>query len=474
IPVQSTPTVVSNSADSKIELLPEASIVYAPDGIGYKEEIAPGKYLMHLEGSPYEMGYQTGYLGPTSVSRLATQDWYREVVTGLLDGPEFILTWILGDIMDYNRLHDVVGSVVDDATLQQLSAQSGDDFDTLLNKLLALCEILVAVNSQYVPQDFLDEMQGVADGCTDAGYSITYEDVLLLNLGMDALLALAYPVVEPWLFWIDLFSFLSCSGYVATDDATTNGQTIMAHHWQFTDYILHEEMMIMEYYPDSGNDFLATSCPGLVGGTAFMNDQGIAISQDMVPACDCDPAQYGMGTLLTCRYIAQFTSQLTDAINFVKNSIHGCSWLYTIGDGRNGETGGVILELSDSHFKERGLNYKPPWYAFWYNQIEKKDDLVSCTNHYLYYDMRGLADSTSVDDSKDRYNWLTNELLDEYGDIDLEVGAEIIDYLHPPNYNYYSDPNGAVGASITCWDLTNLQLKALYGHYNDDWVYASL
>jgi hypothetical protein len=69
---------------------------------------------------------------------------------------------------------------------------------------------------------------------------------------------------------------------------------------------------------------------------------------------------------------------------------------------------------------------------------------------------------------------LTNEALALYGNINLETGADLIDYLHPTNYDYYDDPNGPVGASITCWDLTNLNAKVLYGHYNDQWVYVSL
>ena len=477
-PIQTSVIAPPNdsSIDEDVIISPKASIVYSPDGKGYLQEIASGKFKMHLEGTPYEMGYQQGYLGPTSVISLADIDWFRHVVTHLLEADDWILVLILSDIMNYDRLHDVVGSVVDDATLQALSAQSGDDKDALLDKLLALCIILVDVNSQYVPQAFLDEIQGVADGCTDAGYPINYEDVLLLNMGMDALLSLAYPVIEPWLMWMDLFGFLSCSGFVAQGSATSNGHTIAGHHWQFTDYILHEQMLVMEVYPNSGHHFLSTSCPGFVGGTAFMNDQGITISQDMVPACDCDPAHYGLGTLLTCIYVAQYCSQLSEAVSYIQNNERGCPWIYTIGDGRNGETGGVMLETSENYCKQRGLNYKLPWYAFLfgYDQIETKSNLVTTTNHYIYYDMNGLADSTAINDSKDRYKWITNEALNIYGSINLETGADLIDYLHPPSYDYYPDPNGPVSASITCWDLTTLQAKVLFGHYNEAWVYVSL
>ncbi len=450
-------------------------IAYSPDEKGYIEEIGPNKYLMHLEGTPYEMGYQQGYLGPTSVSRLATEEWFKAVVMNLLEAPEWILQFIMSDVMDYNRLLNVVGSVVDSGTLSQLAAQSGDSLDTLLDKMLDLCRLTVAYNTRYVPQQFLDEIQGVADGCTDAGYTVTYEDVLLLNMGMDAMLALTYPVVEPYLFWLDLFSFLSCSGFVAQGSATVGGHTIMGRHWQFTSYILHEEMMFMEFVPDSGNSFLSTSTPGFVGVTSAMNDQGLGIGNDMVPAQDCDPANFGMGTLLTCRYIMQYTNQLTAAINHIKYSTRGASWIYGIGDGRNGETGGVALETSENYCSIRSMSYEHPWWAiFSYNQIEHKSDLVTYTNHYIYRRMNDWADATAIADSRDRYSWLTNEALDVYGTINLEVGAELIDYLHPPNYNYYDDPNGPVGAALTCWDLTTLEAKALFGFYSDSWVYANL
>ena len=87
--------------------------------------------------------------------------------------------------------------------------------------------------------------------------------------------------------------------------------------------------------------------------------------------------------------------------------------------------------------------------------------------------MNDLADAYGVADSEDRYKWLTNEALDMYGTLNLNTGAILMDYLHPPKYDYY--PIGSnVGAAITCWDLTSLQAKALFGNYDDDWVVVSL
>jgi hypothetical protein len=444
-------------------------------GAGFIQEISPGKYKMHLQGSPYEMGFQQGYLGGDSASRLASEGWFKNIVTGLLGASDTILLWVLEDILDYNRLKNVVGSVVDEPTLQAVKFTSGDTVDSCLDKLLALCRVLVAHNSQYAPLELLQECQGVADGSTAKGYTISYDDVLLLNMGMDALLALAYPVVEPLLFWLDLFSFLSCSGYVAKGGATSNGHTIMGRHWQFSSYVLYEEMMMIEYYPNNGYKFISTSAPGFVGLTSAMNERGVGIGQDMVPAQDCDPANYGMGTLFTARNVAQHAAGYDEAINMITSNLHGCSWIYGIGDGLYGTTGGCALETSANNYRVRDMRYTRPWWAiFSFDTIEKKSDLVTWTNHYIYVRMNDIADSYAVDDSKDRYGWLTNEALDMYGTINIDTGATLMDYLHPPNYGYYSDPAGPVGACITAWDLTTLQAKALFGHYNDDWVTVSL
>jgi hypothetical protein len=195
----------------------------------------------------------------------------------------------------------------------------------------------------------------------------------------------------------------------------------------------------------------------------------------MSPAEDCDPAHYGMGTLLTARHALQYCDQYSEVINFIASSPHGCSWIYGIGDGRNGEIGGCALEVSDDHIRERDTDYEHPWWHIFgvRDQIEEKDDLVTFTNHFIHVRMNDLSDAHSTDESKLRYSWLTNDALSYYGNINLETGAIITNYLSPsvrPN-DYYSDPTEPVGASVTCWDLTNLQGKALFGHYNEPWVY---
>ncbi|MBN1330111.1 MAG: hypothetical protein JXA54_11615 [Candidatus Heimdallarchaeota archaeon] len=450
-------------------------IATTPDGKGYLMELQPGKLLMHLEGTGYEMGFQAGYLDPESVVALASDDWFINVIKGLLSADDSLLVIIMRDVLNYNRLVSVLPSVPD-AVLQANKAQTGDSLDDLLYKLLAICKVTSANNEHYVPQEYIDEMHGIVAGVAAAGYSVSYEYVRLLNMGMDAMLALAYPVVEPLLFWLNIFEFLSCSGFVVQGSATTTGHTYMGRHWQFTSYITKDHMLFQEFEPATGNRFLSTSCAGFVGATAAMNNQGIGIGNDMVPAGDCNPDNFGMGTLFTCRYVAQYANQLTEAKNFIQNSVRGCSWIYGIGDGRNGETGGMALETSAHYCYARTMSYTLPWYAFFADkQIESKSNVVTYTNHYIYYNMKSKADSTAITDSKDRYSWLTNAVLNVYGTINFDKATTLIDYLHPPNYDYYgSDLNQAVGCAVSSWDLTTLEARGLWGHYNDPWATYSL
>ena len=61
-----------------------SGIEYSPDGKGYLKEIGPDKYLLHIEGSPYEMGYQHGYLVAEGTSRMASEEFFVKVVLGFL------------------------------------------------------------------------------------------------------------------------------------------------------------------------------------------------------------------------------------------------------------------------------------------------------------------------------------------------------------------------------------------------------
>ena len=447
-------------------------IEYSPDGKGYLEEIGPDKYLLHVEGSPYEMGYQHGYLAAEGTSRMASEEFFLKVVLGFLglDGDG-----LLSALIDVEDVKNALGWLIDPEVIEQIF----NDVDQSITELLLQVVLLICQNNvNHVPQEFLEEMQGVADGATDAGYETLFENVLILNMAFDAILSIVYPIITPLLPILEALGIHMCNAFVANGRATTDGRTIMGRDFMFNGAVFHEYALLIEQEPDNGNKFVSTTAPGFVGATAAMNEKGIGIGIDMVPAVDCKPGDFGMGGLLTVRNVIQNADELSEAVNIIKNSKRGVSWIYPIGDGIGFQKGGVAVEVSAHHCYTRYSNYKKPWYLFWLPsepQIEKKNDLVVITNHFIRPEIHNLALSVAVEDSKWRYETLVDLCLDAYGDIDTAKGKELIDFLHPPNYDYYgNDVTQRVDASITCWDLTNLEVNALYGHYDDPWAHYEL
>lgn len=333
---------------------------YAPGGKGWKSVVGPEKILLHLEGSPYEMGFQHGYL-------LADR-----------------LDWVLSDEFYVTM------------ALELLEIGLGDLEEVLANPLLGVfLEFLKQMcrnNASFIPAEFREEMQGIVDGARVAGYGeVTLDRILMNNLGFDALLSIGYPIVTPFLPFIKM-PVHACDGFIVRGRATTGGQTLMARSWMMSP-VVSKSCVLIERYPEASMRILDISLPGFVGVAVGMNDHGIGIGMDMVPSMDCLPGDFGMGTLLTARKVLQEAAGLGEAVSIIERSKRGVSWLYAIGDGLGPEQGGVVVESSAHWCAVRPLDYRqPPRIPFgWPPQIEGKEDLVVYANHYLVPSMFPFA-----------------------------------------------------------------------------------
>lgn len=397
-----------------------------------------GKRLLHLEGGPYQIGFQQGW-------------------------------WLANGV--YRMTHEFIVDVLESFGL------SGSSFDALKPLLIATCH----ANEPSVPLEYRMEMLGIADGATANGYDVSYDDVMLINMGFDVLLSVAYPLATP-LIALEEGGYtlpLDCDGFVAYGNATGNQGVLMGRDFMFTPKVFSEEALLVEYFPTSGSPFVSVTAPGFVGVISAMNASGIAIGMDMVPEIKTKPLASGMGCLLIARKAIQYSEDLDDAINTIKYTHRGVSWLYIIGDGGGASIGGAVVEASPDLVRVRYTDYKYTGHIlperYFPRQIENKDDLVVVANHYIIPEMIIVSGSYAIKDSLWRYETLTGLLLDKYGNIDVTNGRELVDYLHPPAYGYYGDDTSQpVGDSRTLYDLTNLRLWTLYGNYNDDWVYYDL
>ncbi len=416
-------------------------------GNGYLAENSDGKRLLHVEGSPYEIGYQHGRLCGQGAQRLTSIEYFIAVA-------EYLMQVDLSEIDD---------TIVDFMTW------------TLFN--------IAKSQLHKIPDEFKEEMQGIADGATDAGYDLTFDDLLKLNLGVDCSLCIGYPLMIAAPELITLITNLqietpnACNGFVAHGNATT-GSVLMGRHFMFASDTFHEEALIIECVPENGNKFINVAASGFVGVVSGMNSRGIGIGVDVVASLDVNMFKIGMGSGFVSRKTIQYANELSEAVNIIKNIERGIPWLYILADGQGSDIGGAVIECSAHRFKVRYSNYRYPRFWKMFNlprQIEKKNDLVVVTNHFIIPEMFIFSSNDIYTSSVWRYETLTNLLLDSYGCIDVEKAREINDFLHPPNYDYYgSDPDLPVEASVTLFDLTNTEVWSLFGLYSDPWMYYKL
>jgi hypothetical protein len=424
----------------------------APDGRGYLAVNSEGKKLLHVEGSPYQMGYQHGYLCAEGVYHMASVEFWGGLIinmTGL------------------------------DVTVDQLVTLVGGEkgIKALVN--LLYLPIDKSIKNGDIPAEFLEEVNGIVDGANDAGYPVDYKSVMMNNMAFDAILGIGYPVVSPFIpLAIPLMPVPhACNAFVATGSATVDGRTVMGRDFMFGNGVYYKYGILIEYVPDRGNRFVSVMAPSFVGTAAGMNDKGIGIGIDMVPSANCNVTALGMGGLLINRYVLQYAGELSQGVKILTSRRLGVSWLFPIGDGKGAETGGAVVEVSANMKRVRYDDYRQPSWAKLFNipsQIETKDDLIVTTNHYLNPDMY-LTLGGAIPDSTWRYETLTDLCLKAHGSIDNTAARVLIDFLHPPNYGYYvPDPNLPVESSISMFDLTNLEVSSLYGLYSDPWVIFKL
>lgn len=303
----------SRAATARINVLygrlsnPISSDLYRPVarcGKSYLAENEAGKRLLYLDGDAYRRGYATGKLCPRSVHRM-THDFIFNLIGEMLP---------------------TVGIDLDSQTVKEL-----------VRFLWPVLQLIVTANADAVPQEFLEEMRGISDGCREKGYEVTFQDVLTLNLGFDVLESVFVG-----------FAALFCNEFAASGEATRDGRIFHARDFMFPTGggVFSEEALLIVQKPERGYPFIASAAPGFVGVPTALNSQGVSCGMDMVASFLSRPIITGEGTLLLCRKAVQFGGSLEEAVSLIRDSDRAVPWLYMIADGKSGEA--VVLETTAS------------------------------------------------------------------------------------------------------------------------------
>jgi hypothetical protein len=275
-----------------------------------------GWIFLHIEGQPYERGYQHGHL------------MAREI-------PEYL-----------DRCAATLGS-----------KDHWDDYRTTANALFL----------RGFDREILEEMRGIADGASDAGARwldrrIDLLDIVVANTtvemselesatsttatGLEGLHFAAPPYAkrtpDPVLD--------HCSAFAATGPATRDGKMVIGHvtWWPLT--LAEQTNVLLDIKPASGHRALMQSYPGGIesGTDWYQNDAGMVLTETTIDQTPFNPR--GTPEAFRARMAIQYGGNIDEMVHYLgpqNNGLYTNEWI--MGDAKTNEI--AMYDLGTTHTK---------------------------------------------------------------------------------------------------------------------------
>jgi len=385
-----------------------------------------GWIFVHLEGNPFQIGYQHGYLLAdninTSWSAAIHVYWTEE---------EFGDWWYAA--RDIARLYVW----------------------------------------RKIPAEYKVEMQGIVEGMKAAGYkNWDLWDVVAFNAwaDIDAYWDAYFEKERLHSGYIPLQKWeKGCSAFIATGDATVGGQIVIGHNtWAGYAGDIYWNV-IFHLKPQRGHEILYQSTGGCIwsGQDWIMNNAGLMACETTLPDMNVYNIK-GIPTFVRIRYAMQYTNKINDwlkVMTYNGNGAYSDEWL--IGDAKTGEI--CSLQLGCYHWDiERTFN-----------------GFISSCNYPKGPGVRSetIYDWTDTETSGYCRNQRWQQLREQYyGEITVEVGKIMLgdhydtryDVVAPsgrtlcghgevePEWDY--DPSGAYDGKVTSSSLA-YPLMGMWGRW---------
>jgi hypothetical protein len=325
-------------------------------GPAYRYPSAGWIYL-HIEGAPYERGYQHGHL------------MAREI-------PEYL-----------ERSAADLGS-----------KEQWEQYRTTANALFL----------RGFDREIMEEMRGIADGASDAGAKwlnrrIDLMDIVVANVTVELgelqwavsttatgleglnLEKPAYAVAKP--DWV----LDHCSAFVATGPATRDGKMVIGHttFWSLT--LSEQTNVMLDIKPTNGHRMLIQSYPGGIesGTDWYQNDAGVVLTETTIRQTPFN--MQGTPIAFRARMAIQYGGNIDEVVQQLgtrNNGLYTNEWL--IGDAKNNEI--AMYELGTNKSK-LWRSSKNEWFGgtpgFYWGDNNAKDLDVNLEN---YPDPKGAPD----------------------------------------------------------------------------------
>src|SRR6266403_3265891 len=270
-----------------------------------------GWTVVHLSGSPAQIGYQHGYLLAPEIADL------QKV---------FLLELTHDTGKDWNFYRDAAKNVM----------------------------------WPHIEQEYRDEMQGIADGLQAHGVKLDLWDVVVMN------------AAEEWSYYVGQYdkdhnikspSTVTapdhCSAFVATGSYTKDGKIVIAHN-DWTGYIDGSRWtVVLDVVPAKGYRFIMDSLPGFIhsGDDFAVNSAGIVITETTITGFSGYDFN-GIPEFVRARKAVQYSASIDEAANNFKEGNNGGyanDWL--IGDTRKNEIASLELGLKNVTLERKSDGY---------------------------------------------------------------------------------------------------------------------
>ncbi|MHA1580820.1 MAG: C45 family autoproteolytic acyltransferase/hydrolase [Candidatus Freyarchaeota archaeon] len=380
-----------------------------------KQDTTTGELLLHVRGTPYEMGYQHGML-------------LSDEITDLSSG---FLTPVCMEIGGgYDLEHFQIGYEI----MREIAYTA-----------------LVPFIKAYTPQ-YWAEMEGMADALSDAGTPVTFGDLLLINTFLDITYYLE-----------SISSDYSCSYFAAWGNATHKGKLIHGGNTDFQSYNVAPNatiFIVQEPEPDPtipgytpGFPFLSVGWVGVIGTLSGMNIEGISVGDTTSWTTEMTIA--GVPYFFLVRSVIQYADSIDAALWIFENTPKTAGFTHVVSDAKIPEA--KVIEISAENVAIRSVNPCQP----------APPQTIHTSNHYECEEMiPGQAEAYGIpwnpnwsvcvwldfvrqrDRRVDRYNQLLNKY---YGELTVSKAIRILRdrydlfqerYL---NYSEYGNTINALG-----------------------------
>jgi hypothetical protein len=312
-------------AQSKADFVPDpASVQRLGPGYRYPQS---GWIVLHIEGEPYERGYQHGKLMSSEIA-----DYIKTLAT---------------------------------ARSPKAPADAWRDVRLLVNSLFL----------RRYEREYLEEMKGIADGAAAGGAkfdgrAVELLDIVAVNSGieidfLEEGLAATGTGLEGLRFREPAFAKTKrhmpdhCSAFAATGPATADGKIVFGHITMWNLYHVRHYNLWLDVKPSKGHRVIMQSYPGgiMSGLDYYMNDAGILVAETTLAQTRFDVQ--GLPLVSRIRQALQYADSINEAVSILRygnNGLYTNEWL--LADTKTGEI--AMFELG-THKSRLWRSSKNEW-----------------------------------------------------------------------------------------------------------------